>query len=231
MRSENWPAFGPSACWKAFTTKGWSIPSIKDEVVLVGLPEEEFLEQAPQVGIVGAILEAQAPAVVQVGHEFTGRVLAEDLAGRGHPLLHDFLLLLLLRVRFQPLPGQGTTDEIRQDVAHGLEVVPPGLLDPEMGVHARIPGRAREVLVLPVGDVLLGLQSPVLLRQTEVDDVNLVRLLPELDEEVFRLDLSASEVLRMHVLHPVDHLVREHEDGLQATLPTTETDEVLQGGP
>ena len=105
------------------------------------------------------------------------------------------------------------------------------MLDPEMGVPARIPGRAREVQVRPVGDVLLGLRSPVLLRQAEVDDVNLVRLLPELDEEVFRLDLSANEVLRMHVLHPVDHPVREHECGLQATLPNTEADEVLQGGP
>ena len=34
---------------------------------------------------------------------------------------------------------------------------------------------AREVLVLPVGDVLLGLRVPVLLRQAEIDDVHLAQ--------------------------------------------------------
>ena len=48
----------------------------------------------------------------------------------------------------------------------------------------------------------------VLLCQPEVDDVNLVRLLAKADQEVIRLDIAMDEILGMHVLNPVDHLVR-----------------------
>ena len=60
-----------------------------------------------------------------------------------------------------------------------LHVVSPGLFDAEVGVDGGVPGRAREVLVFSVRDVLVGARVPVLLRQAEVDDVDEVTFLAQ----------------------------------------------------
>ena len=64
-------------------------------------------------------------------------------------------------------------------LTEGLHVVSPGLFDAEAGVDGGVPGRAREVLVFSVRDVLVGARVPVLLRQAEVDDVDQVALLAQ----------------------------------------------------
>lgn len=50
------------------------------------------------------------------------------------------------------------------------------------------------------------LRIPVLLGQTEVDDIDLVRPLPETHEEVVWLDVPVDEALRVHVLDAADLL-------------------------
>lgn len=57
--------------------------------------------------------------------------------------------------------------------------------------------------MFPVRYVFFGFRVNVLLCQSKVYDVNDVLFLVALpaDKEVFRLDISVDEVLRMHVLH------------------------------
>jgi hypothetical protein len=50
--------------------------------------------------------------------------------------------------------------------------------------------------------------------QTEIDEVDLVTLGVEAHEEVVGFDVSVDEVLRMHVFDASDHLVGNHENGL-----------------
>jgi hypothetical protein len=96
-----------------------------------------------------------------------------------HLLLHDPIVLLLLRRRFQSLPRQLTPQEVHEDVAQRLEVVPPRLLDSEMSVDGGVSGGSRQVLVLSVRDVEMRLGVSVLLGESKVDDVDLVASLAD----------------------------------------------------
>ena len=114
---------------------------------------------------------------------FVGRRLLREVreggGGEGsgaHLLLGDHVVLLLLGRRLEALPRQAASQEVHQHVAQRLEIVPPALLDAKVRVDGSVPSRAREILVLAVRDVLVRLRVAVLLRQTEVDAVDQVRL-------------------------------------------------------
>ena len=102
------------------------------------------------------------------------------------------------------LPGQGAAQEVQQHVAERLDVVPPALLDAEVGVNAGVARSACEVFVLAVGDVDVGLRVPVLLGQAKIDDVDLVGPLAQAHEEVVGLDVAVDEALGVHVLDARD---------------------------
>ena len=53
--------------------------------------------------------------------------------------------------------------KVHEDVPEALHVISPALLDPKVSVDAGVPGGACEVLVFPVGDVLVGPGVSVLL--------------------------------------------------------------------
>lgn len=67
---------------------------------------EQIPEQPLQVCIVRLVVEAEAPTEVEVGGKLRRVVLAEDLDGRGHLLLADLLVLLLLGPSLETLPGE-----------------------------------------------------------------------------------------------------------------------------
>mmetsp|Transcript_9826 Transcript_9826/g.27635 ORF Transcript_9826/g.27635 Transcript_9826/m.27635 type:complete len:294 (-) Transcript_9826:96-977(-) len=202
---------------------------IEHAIIDKALAHEEILEQPAQVCVVWPVLEAERAAVVQVGGEDRGVPLAERLDRRGALALHDFVVLLFLRIGLEALPRQLATIEIHQHVAYRLEVVASALLDSQMCVHTRVPGSACQTLAFTVWYVLLGLRVPVLFGQPEVDNVHLIGLLPQANEEVVGLDIAVDEILRMDVLNTVDHLVGQHEDRLQAELAVAETEEILEG--
>lgn len=137
------------------------------------VPGEQVAEELAQVGVVRLVVEAQGAAVLEVGGEFHGEALAEHLDGRGHLLLADLLVLLLLGGGLEALPGQGPPQEVHEDIAQGLDVIPAALLDAQVGVDGGVARRPCQVLVLSVGDVDVGLGVPVLLGQPKVDDVDL----------------------------------------------------------
>lgn len=96
-----------------------------------------------------------------------------------------------------------------EHVAQRLEIIPSTLLDTQVGVDRGVSGSTGQVLVLSVGDVQVGLGVPVLLGQTEVDDVDLVSSLANTHQEVVWLDVSVDEVSRVNVLDSRDELISE----------------------
>ena len=69
---------------------------VEGVVVLVVQRAEKDAEQLSQIHIVGRLLETQAAAVVEIHGELARTAFAEHLQGRGHLLLADPLVLLLL---------------------------------------------------------------------------------------------------------------------------------------
>ena len=96
-----------------------------------------------------------------------------------------------------------------------------------MGVDGRVSRCAGEVLVLPIWDVQVGLRVPKLLREAEIDDVDLVSTLSNTHQEVIGLDITVNEVARMDVLDAGDlrrpvsiRLTRaEYQDDVPADQP------------
>ena len=73
-----------------------------------------------------------------------------------------------------------------------------------MRVDRGVTSGTRQILVLAVRDVQVGLGVPVLLRETKINDVNLVTTLPNAHEEVVGLDVAVDEVARVDVLDAGD---------------------------
>lgn len=76
--------------------------------------------------------------------------------------------------------------------------------DAQVGVDGGVAGGAGEVLVLAVGNVLVGAGVAVLLGQAEVDDVDQVALLAQAHQEVVGFHVSVDEVLGVDVLDAAD---------------------------
>jgi hypothetical protein len=93
-----------------------------------------------------------------------------------------------------------TLKEVSEDVAESFHVVSPRLLDAQVRVDGGVPGRARQVLVLPVWNVLVGAVVAEFLSQAEVDGVHQVALLAQPHEEVVGLDVAVDEVFAVDVL-------------------------------
>ena len=64
-------------------------------------------------------------------------------------------------------------------------------------------------LVLPIRNVQVGLGIPVLFRQSEIDDVDLVPTLADAHQKVVGLDIPVDKVARVNVLYAGDLYVRK----------------------
>lgn len=78
------------------------------------------------------------------------------------------------------------------------------LTDAQMCVNGGVASSASQVLVLPVGNVLMCAGIPVLLGQAKVYDVDQVALLAKAHQKVVGLDVSMNEVLGVDVLNATD---------------------------
>jgi len=72
-----------------------------------------------------------------------------------------------------------------------------------MCIDAHVPSGPRQVLVVPVRDVFIGLRVNILLRETKVDDVDGTLLAGDVstNQEVLRLDIAEYQLLSVYVLH------------------------------
>ena len=89
----------------------------------------------------------------------------------------------------------------------------------EMRVDAGVSRGTRQVLVLPVRYVLVSLRVTVLLRQSKVDDVHQVALLPETHEEIVWLYIAMDEVLGVYVLNAA--YLQQNQNSFPTTIANT----------
>lgn len=177
---------------------------VENVVVLIALADEEVTEQLAQVRVVGLVIEAQSTRVVEEDAKFVGETSAEQVGRGSHLLLHDAIVLLLLGGGLETLPGKGTAEEVHEDIRQRLKVITASLLNSQMSVDGGVTGSASEVLVLPVGDVKVGLGVAELLCETEVNDVYLVTALADTHQKVVWLDIAVDKVARVDVLDAGD---------------------------
>ena len=78
------------------------------------------------------------------------------------------------------------------------------LTNAQVCVDGGVSGRARQVLVLPVGNVLVGAGIAVFLGQTKVNYIHEVALLAEPHQEVVRLNVTVDEVFAVDVFYASD---------------------------
>ena len=101
---------------------------VEDVVVLESFSNEQISEEFAEVRVVGLVVEAERSAVVEIDGELVGEASTEVLRRGGHLLLHDAVVLLLLRRRLESLPGERATEEVHEDVAERFHVVSSRLL-------------------------------------------------------------------------------------------------------
>ena len=125
--------------------------------------------------------------------------MTEFLYWHDHLLLHDFVVLFLLIISFNSLPRQPAPEEVDYDVTDSLEVISSTLLDSEMGVDRGVSGRAGQIFILPIWDVLVSFWITIFLAEAEIDHVEDVRLPTEPDQEVVGLHIPVDEVFVMQI--------------------------------
>ena len=167
---------------------------------------EKVAKELSQILVVGSIVEAERATVAEIVAELDGEAFAELLDAGGHLLLADAFVLLSLGLGLEALPGQRAAVEVHEDVAERLEVVASTLLHAHVCVDRGVARRACEVLVLAVGDVLMGARIAELLGKAEVDDVDQVALFGQTHQKVVGLDVAMYEVLRVNELDAADLL-------------------------
>ena len=117
---------------------------------------EEDPEELSEVHVVRRLLEPQTSAVVQIHGELGGETLANNkfrilmsfkarsihlaqhLHRRGHLLLTDLLVLLLLGGGLQSLPWEAASVEVHENIAQTLHVISATLLNSKVGVDGGI---------------------------------------------------------------------------------------------
>ena len=102
--------------------------------------------------------------------------------------------------------------------------------DAQMGINGSITSSTRQVLVLPIWDVEMGLRVTVLLGQTKINDIDLVAALADAHEEVVRLDITVDEGLGVDVFNAGNELIGEQKNCLQGELAVAKVKEILQAG-
>ena len=106
---------------------------IEDVVILEALTHEEVAEDLAQVRVVGLVVEAERARIIEVDGELVGKAATEYLGGRGHLLLHDAVILLLLGGGLETLPGELAPAEVQHDVSERLHVITTRLFCTEEG--------------------------------------------------------------------------------------------------
>ncbi len=73
-----------------------------------------------------------------------------------------------------------------------------------MSVDGSVACCAGEILVFPVGDVLVGSSVPILLGQAKVNDIDKVALLAQTHQKVVWFHITVDKVFRVNVFNSVD---------------------------
>lgn len=130
-------------------------------------------------------------------YDHTWESFTQILDRGGLLLLSNLLILLLVGSSFQALPRQATPEEVHEHMSQCLQVVPSRLLSPQMCIDAHVTSCARQTLALPIWYMLFGLRIAVLLRHSEINNVDNISSLGigSANEEIIGFDIAINQVL------------------------------------
>ena len=100
---------------------------VVDVVIGLALVEEETAKEVAQVAIVGRLVKGERPHVVHVRGKLHRQAGAQLRNRRGELLLGNSGVLGHLRPALHVLPGQPAVEEVDEEVAERLQVVPAAL--------------------------------------------------------------------------------------------------------
>lgn len=145
-------------------------------------------------------------------------------------IFHNLIVLLLLCIRIESLPGQfAFEEEVEEDVAERFEVISSTLFNAQMIGETRVTGCTSEMAILTVRDVMVCVGVEITLGETVVDDVDEVgRSFSHTNDKVVRFDITMNEVTVMDVLHTSDHLDCQHVDSLLGEFSVAKVEQILQ---
>mmetsp|Transcript_13224 Transcript_13224/g.19985 ORF Transcript_13224/g.19985 Transcript_13224/m.19985 type:complete len:252 (+) Transcript_13224:510-1265(+) len=206
------------------------IPIQTRVVIGISLTPEQVTEHPPQVRNVGLGLKLKTATISKVLSELTGTSLAKRGDGDGLLLLHDKLILLRGALGLESLPGKTSFEEVHEDVSDGFEIIATGLFHPQVIVDGGVTGSTCEGPSLALGDVLEGAGMAVAFRQSEINAVHKVPRPASVRDEVSRLDITMDEMATVHDLDAFQHLIGDHEDGLEAESTAALVELILEGG-
>ena len=81
-----------------------------------------------------------------------------------------------------------------------------------MSVDGGITSSTSQVLVLPVGDVQMGLGVTEFLCETKIDNVNLVTAFADAHQEIVGFDIAVNEITRVDVLDARDLIEKKKNE-------------------
>ena len=98
-----------------------------------------------------------------------------------------------------------------------------------MGVNGSISCSSCEVLSISIGNVFTSFRIAEPFGEAEVDNVDIMLLLPNADEEIVGLDVTVQEVAGMDKLNTLEHLIGQHKHRFEAELSLAIIEKIFQG--
>lgn len=96
---------------------------VEDVIVLETLADEQVAEEFAEVRVVRLVVEAEGATIVKEDAKLIREATAKQVGGRGHLLLHDAVILLLLGRSLETLPRELTAEEVHENVGERFEIV------------------------------------------------------------------------------------------------------------
>ena len=207
------------------------LPGVVADIGIQIVPLQAFPEKAEAVLVIGLLLELQAAAIHHEVVELLGHTVAEILQPRLELFVLDILILFVLVTAWEPLPRQTALHEVEEHVANRFQIIPSTLLLALVRIERCVPRRTREVLAVPVPDVL-PIRRLVVLGQPKVNDVQVVlRAVLATNQKVIWFDITVYDSFLVALLNPLYHLYGHHAACLEVKLMAARLEQVLKALP
>ena len=200
-------------------------------IIGISLAPKQIPKHAPQVGNIGLGLKLETATIGQILGKLRGASLTQGGNRNGLLLLHNELILLSGGLGLESLPGQSPLEEVDEDISDTLEVITSRLLHSQVIVNRGITGSTRQRPPLPLGDMLEGTGVSISFAQSEIDAVDeIARAAASIGDEVGGFDIPVDQVAGVHQLHALQHLIGDHEDGLETEATAAFVELILERG-
>jgi hypothetical protein len=129
---------------------------IESLITLIYLPQQEIIENAKEVVVVGFVVKRECAAVFKKSAKLGRKFLIQAIRGDG---LFAFEHVLLP----QALPWQRAPKKVKKNISEGLQVIPPSKLQAQMAIDRCEGSSSSEAKTLLIWNVGVCLGIPKLL--------------------------------------------------------------------